>query len=56
MPVEIREIVLRARVVEDELPEFVEQGDDQEADRLKSEILTQCARMIRDELSRAKSR
>ncbi len=56
MPVEIREVVLRARVVDQETPPLPAENDATDPDQLKAEILTTCERMIRDELSRSRSR
>ena len=57
MPVEIREVVLRARVTESEPPSpGPADGESYDPDRLKADILATCERMIRDELLRARSR
>lgn len=56
MPVEIREVVLRARVSEQETDPAREDEDRLDPAQLKAEILATCERMIRDEISRDRSR
>ncbi|MDD9716286.1 DUF5908 family protein [Dinoroseobacter sp. PD6] len=57
MPVEIREIVLQARIVDSPSQEAQGHGEDpQAAARLKADILASCARMIREELTRSRTR
>lgn len=57
MPVEIREIVLQARVVDAPSQGAPSGAQDAEtAARLKADILDSCARMIREELTRARTR
>ena len=57
MPVEIREIVLQARVVDQPAdPVHQEEHDRRDAERLKSEILSACRQMIRDEVARRSAR
>ena len=56
MPVEIREVVLRARVVAQETAPLPAESDTIDPDQLKAEILASCERMIRDELSRSRLR
>jgi hypothetical protein len=56
MPVEIRELVLQARVIEDG-PQARPGPRDAEADaRLKADILARCTQLIREELSRVQAR
>ncbi|URF45639.1 DUF5908 family protein [Dinoroseobacter shibae] len=57
MPVEIREIVLQARIMDSPSQEAQGHGEDpQAAARLKADILASCARMIREELTRSRTR
>lgn len=56
MPVEIRELVLQARVIEEDSPSTAPQGETRDYGRLRAEILASCAQLIRDELQRDRSR
>ncbi|WP_299843912.1 DUF5908 family protein [uncultured Roseovarius sp.] len=56
MPVEIREVVLRARVVDKDTDPARNEETAFDPDQLKEEILATCERMIRDELSRGRRR
>lgn len=56
MPVEIREVVLRARVVPQEPEPTLTEHEPVDPVQLKAEILATCERMIRDELTRSRSR
>lgn len=53
MPVEIRELVLQARVLDDPAPKDAQIQDLHE---LKEEILQECERMIRDALKARRAR
>lgn len=56
MPVEIRELVLQARVVDADGASVEPQGQIEDSARLRAEILASCAQLIRDELQRDRAR
>lgn len=56
MPVEIRELVLQARVVEPQSSPPTGSTDAEAHARLKAEILARCSQLIREELSRSRAR
>jgi hypothetical protein len=56
MPVEIRELVLQARVIEDGPVARPGSGDPEAEARLRADILARCTQLIREELSRARTR
>lgn len=56
MPVEIRELVLQARVVEAPSADQTGAVDTESHARLREEILARCTQLVREELSRSRGR